>query len=119
MSVLKGAAASALYGSRGSNGVILITTKKGSKRKGIGVNLSFGVTAGTPDKSTLPQYQEEFGQGLGGQGKDPVHPILSFIINPLLLMPLIVDRSDGCRPGNGSSLQRRHDGLQLGCFCAR
>ena len=68
MSVLKGAAASALYGSRGSNGVVLITTKKGSKRKGIGVSVNTGITAGTPDNSTLPVYQEQYGQGLGSQG---------------------------------------------------
>ena len=37
MSVLKGAAATALYGSRAANGVIMITTKKGTIRKGIGV----------------------------------------------------------------------------------
>jgi iron complex outermembrane receptor protein len=40
-SVLKGGAASALYGSRGANGVILITTKRGRKQKGIGVTYSF------------------------------------------------------------------------------
>lgn len=39
--VLKGGAASALYGSRGANGVILITTKRGKKQKGIGVTYSF------------------------------------------------------------------------------
>ena len=38
--VLKGASAAALYGSRAANGVILITTKKGSKRKGIGVEFN-------------------------------------------------------------------------------
>lgn len=45
MSVLKGAAATALYGSRASNGVIIITTKSGSKQNGIGVsyNGSFGI----------------------------------------------------------------------------
>lgn len=44
MSVLKGAAATALYGSRASNGVIIITTKSGSKQQGIGIsyNGSFG-----------------------------------------------------------------------------
>jgi TonB-dependent SusC/RagA subfamily outer membrane receptor len=68
MSVLKGAAASALYGSRGSNGVILITTKKGSKRKGIGVTLNAGATAGTPDQSTMPVFQEQYGPGIGSQG---------------------------------------------------
>ncbi|MCD4729094.1 MAG: TonB-dependent receptor plug domain-containing protein, partial [Bacteroidales bacterium] len=39
--VLKGGAASALYGARGANGVILITTKRGKKKKGIGVSYSF------------------------------------------------------------------------------
>ncbi len=38
MTLLKGGAASALYGSRGANGVVLITTKRGSHRKGIGVS---------------------------------------------------------------------------------
>jgi TonB-linked SusC/RagA family outer membrane protein len=63
ISVLKGAAASALYGSLGSNGVILITTKRGSSRKGVGVTASFGVSAGSPDKSTLPSYQTQYGEG--------------------------------------------------------
>jgi len=40
-SVLKGGAASALYGSRGANGVILITTKRGRKDKGIGVTYNY------------------------------------------------------------------------------
>jgi TonB-linked SusC/RagA family outer membrane protein len=69
ISVLKGAAASALYGSRGSNGVILITTKRGSRlNKGLGVSVNFGVNAGTPDKSTLPQYQTQYGEGYGASG---------------------------------------------------
>lgn len=66
VSVLKGAAASALYGSRASNGVILITTKKGSKRNGIGVTLSYGATLGSFDNSTLPTYQTQYGEGYGG-----------------------------------------------------
>ena len=40
VSVLKGAAASALYGSRGANGVILITTKKGKVKKGVGISVN-------------------------------------------------------------------------------
>jgi TonB-dependent SusC/RagA subfamily outer membrane receptor len=40
ITVLKGASAAALYGSRAANGVILVTTKKGSSRKGIGVELN-------------------------------------------------------------------------------
>jgi iron complex outermembrane receptor protein len=40
VTVLKGSSAAALYGSRAINGVILITTKKGHERKGLGVNVS-------------------------------------------------------------------------------
>lgn len=63
VTVLKGAAATALYGSRSSNGVILITTKKG--RKGLGVTLNSGVTFGSVDKKTLPVYQKQYGAGYG------------------------------------------------------
>lgn len=59
--VLKGAAATALYGERASNGVILITTKKG--RRGLNVTINTGVTAGRIDKSTFIKYQKEYGGG--------------------------------------------------------
>ena len=65
VSVLKGAAATALYGSRGSNGVVMITTKKGSKKDGYGVSFNSSFTSGTVDKSTLPTYQKEYGAGYG------------------------------------------------------
>jgi TonB-linked SusC/RagA family outer membrane protein len=61
ITVLKGAAA-ALYGSRGANGVIIITTKKGSKDN-FGVTVNSGVTWGTIDKSTMAKYQKEYGAG--------------------------------------------------------
>src|ERR1700744_2482597 len=61
--VLKGGAASALYGSRGSNGVIVITTKRGSTRRQGSVSASAGVSVGSLDKSTLPSYQTTYGQG--------------------------------------------------------
>ncbi|MFT3700796.1 MAG: TonB-dependent receptor plug domain-containing protein [Agriterribacter sp.] len=48
VSVLKGSAAAALYGTRAVNGVILITTKKGKARKGIGVSVSQSVTVTDP-----------------------------------------------------------------------
>jgi TonB-linked SusC/RagA family outer membrane protein len=63
ISILKSAAATALYGSRGSNGVVLITTKKGTKRKGLGVSVSSGVNIGAIDKSTFIKYQNEYGAG--------------------------------------------------------
>ena len=62
--VLKGAAATALYGERAANGVILITTKKGRKGR-LGVNVNTGVTVGRIDKSTFIDYQHEYGQGYG------------------------------------------------------
>ena len=74
ISVLKGAAASALYGSRASNGVILITTKKGRARSNLGVTANFGITAGSPDRSTLPTYQTDYGQGYGSAGNSPAQP---------------------------------------------
>lgn len=66
MSVLKGPAASALYGSRASNGVILIKTKSGKSQKGIGVEYSSNVTAESALK--LPKYQTVYGQGNGNGG---------------------------------------------------
>ncbi len=68
VSVLKGAAATALYGSRAANGVILITTKKGTVSSGVKVpkvRVSSNVTWSTVDKSTLPTYQKEAGAGYG------------------------------------------------------
>jgi len=61
INVLKGAAASALYGSRAANGVIMITTKKA--RQGLGITLNSGTTVGQIDKSTFVKYQQEYGAG--------------------------------------------------------
>lgn len=64
MSVLKGGAASALYGSRAGNGVILITTKSGRQRDGSGINYS--ATFGMENIFTKPDLQQSFGQGANG-----------------------------------------------------
>ena len=64
MSVLKGASAAALYGSRAGNGVILITTKKGSKSEGLGVTFSASVSV--EDVFMKPERQTLFGQGSDG-----------------------------------------------------
>ena len=61
MTVLKGAAATALYGSRASNGVIMIQTKKA--KKGLGLSINAGLTVGTIDKSTFATYQNQYGAG--------------------------------------------------------
>lgn len=65
INILKGAAASALYGSRAANGVVMITTKKGTKRKGIGVSFSTSATASRINKNTFIEYQKEYGAGYG------------------------------------------------------
>jgi len=71
INVLKGAAASALYGSRAANGVIMITTKKGSKKKGLGVTINSSIMVGTVDKETLPKFQHKYGAGYGpGYGEN-------------------------------------------------
>ncbi|MDN3691362.1 TonB-dependent receptor plug domain-containing protein [Chryseobacterium tructae] len=69
INVLKGAAASALYGERGSDGVILIVTKngRGNNDGSWGVTLTSGITAGFVDKSTFPTYQTKYGAGYGGE----------------------------------------------------
>ena len=71
INVLKGAASTALYGSRGSNGVILITTKKGKKAKGLGVSVNSAITFGNVDMETLPVYQDKYGAGYGPFYDDP------------------------------------------------
>lgn len=64
MTILKGAPAAALYGSRAQNGVIMITTKTKGKGKGIGVSYNLNYTNESPIDFT--DYQTEYGQGEGG-----------------------------------------------------
>ncbi|GAA4311105.1 SusC/RagA family TonB-linked outer membrane protein [Compostibacter hankyongensis] len=61
ISVLKGAAATALYGTRGANGVVLITTKKGGNGGHFGVNYSLNIQ--TDRVYILPKYQNRYGGG--------------------------------------------------------
>lgn len=61
ISVLKGPAAAALYGGRGANGVILITTKKGAKNKGLGIEYNF--TYKTVHPYRFLKEQNEYGTG--------------------------------------------------------
>ena len=67
VNVLKGAAASALYGSRAGNGVIIITTKKGKRAKGLGVTINSNAQVGFVDKSTFGDFQKSYGAGYGGE----------------------------------------------------
>jgi TonB-linked SusC/RagA family outer membrane protein len=75
VSVLKGPGAAALYGQRGANGAIIITTKSGSaKRKGWGV--TFNSNASIENVNRWPDLQYEYGQGLDG------NPYYSFGVSP-------------------------------------
>ncbi|MBP5558342.1 MAG: carboxypeptidase-like regulatory domain-containing protein, partial [Bacteroidales bacterium] len=66
MTVLKGAAATALYGSRAANGVIVITTKQGSKGAGKNYTLAYSGGLEARQVSTYPIYQNSYGQGWNG-----------------------------------------------------
>ena len=70
ISVLKGPSATALYGTRAQNGVILITTKKGRARKGIGVELNSNYVVERP--LVLYDFQQEYGQGDRGEAPTTV-----------------------------------------------
>lgn len=65
MSVLKGAAAAALYGFRAKDGAIVITTKSGTKNKGIGLEYNMNYTLDRAVDET--DFQYEYGQGEGGE----------------------------------------------------
>jgi len=65
MTILKGAAATALYGNRAANGVIIITTKTGEIHKnGIGIEYNGGVQGETVLR--YPEMQNDFGMGWSG-----------------------------------------------------
>lgn len=101
ITVLKGAAATALYGSRAANGVILITTKKG--RKGLGISVNSGVTIGKADKATFPKYQNQYGAGYGSANEygSPDGNFLYFDVDgdgqPDLVTPMGQDASWGAK----------------------
>lgn len=65
MSILKGAAASALYGSRASNGVILITTKSAKNKSALSVELMS--SSDFAEVARIPHLQNDFGQGWNGK----------------------------------------------------
>ena len=66
LTVLKGAAATALYGSRAANGVIIITTKSGKKNGGKNYTVTYSGTVEASRVSLLPEMQNKWGQGWNG-----------------------------------------------------
>ncbi len=86
ITVLKGSAASALYGSKALNGVLLITTKKGRTKKGIGMSVSH--TESFDKAYKLLDLQNQFGGGVSptfakdNQGNDLVDISATYFPNP-------------------------------------
>jgi TonB-linked SusC/RagA family outer membrane protein len=74
MSVLKGASASALYGARAANGVILITTKAGKKGK---IAIDYNLNTVAEQAIDFSDYQYEYGQGQNGRRPDNVTSALN------------------------------------------
>ncbi len=72
MTVLKGATAAALYGSRAKDGVVMITTKNRGTGKGFGVTYNTNFTTDTPLDYT--DFQYEYGQGEGGKRPTTANP---------------------------------------------
>ena len=73
ISVLKGPSATALYGNRAANGVVLITTKKGTSRKGLGIDINSSITF--EEVYVLPNYQNEYGGGYTQDFIEQVDPV--------------------------------------------
>jgi TonB-linked SusC/RagA family outer membrane protein len=80
VTVLKGASASALYGSSASNGVIIVTTKKGTKGK---PRVTFSTTETVETVSYLPKFQNDFGQ-FGGETAPQYPGVFSIGDNPFI-----------------------------------
>ncbi|MGY2134632.1 SusC/RagA family TonB-linked outer membrane protein [Hymenobacter sp. HD11105] len=81
ITVLKGASATALYGSRAANGALIITTKTGSrKKKGLGVTVNSNSSINTVLR--WPEYQYEYGQGTGRSFNAAGEPYYSYGASP-------------------------------------
>ncbi|UAB84655.1 SusC/RagA family TonB-linked outer membrane protein [Zunongwangia sp. SCSIO 43204] len=69
INVLKGPNATALYGQRASNGVVQITTKKGSQSDKLGIQLTSSISFDQVGVSGIMNYQNEYGQGYNGEAE--------------------------------------------------
>ncbi|PZR07608.1 MAG: SusC/RagA family TonB-linked outer membrane protein [Flavobacterium psychrophilum] len=76
VTVLKGAGAAALYGSRAANGALIITTKSGKKSKGLGITVNTGTTFDVIQR--WPDYQYKYGQGTGNSFDADGNPYYSY-----------------------------------------
>ncbi|MEP6928005.1 MAG: TonB-dependent receptor plug domain-containing protein, partial [Ginsengibacter sp.] len=101
ISVLKGGSASAIYGSDGSNGVIIVTTKKGTKGKPV---INYSNTTEIQEIAYLPKLQNKFGQ-YGGELDPSQYPgIVYFPENPFV--PYVPYENQNYGPAfNGSPIK--------------
>ncbi|WP_417354038.1 SusC/RagA family TonB-linked outer membrane protein [Flavobacterium sp.] len=76
VTVLKGAGATALYGSRAANGALIITTKSGKKNKGLGITYTTGATFDVIQR--WPDWQYKYGQGTGNSFGADGNPYYSY-----------------------------------------
>lgn len=95
ITVLKGPNAAALYGSRAANGVVMITTKKGSANK---TSTSISASSTWDKPSILPTYQDQYGQGSAGE------------------FDFVDGAGGGVQDGNDQSFGPRLDGRTTGCI---
>jgi TonB-linked SusC/RagA family outer membrane protein len=111
MTVLKGGASTALYGSRAANGVIIIKTKSGKSTKGVGISINS--TTSFESVLRLPDYQNVYGQGLvdfnfvdgNGNGlRDGVDESWGPAFNGQLLSQFDSPTSNGFRGGDVGNL---------------
>jgi len=84
VTVLKGASAAALYGSRAANGVILITTKSGNGKNKKGLNVSANFSALYDKAWQFPDFQSEFGAGDATGSVDPTNTLSTASWGPKL-----------------------------------
>ncbi|MBB2143857.1 SusC/RagA family TonB-linked outer membrane protein [Pedobacter sp. LMG 31464] len=108
VTVLKGAAATALYGQRAYNGVVIITSKKGTRKAGTSVEINSGVAF--EKTSLLPDYQNEYAGGYTGQFVkfvyDPaIHPVAWAAFNGQNMLDYGADASFGPKI-DGTTLYR-------------
>ncbi len=103
MSVLKGAAATAIYGVRGANGVIVITTKKGTKRKGIGVSVNSAVTF--DEVQNLIPHQQVYG---GGATQSTASGFVEFTENGQPFLAPVYAKDGAWGPKYDPNTQVRH-----------
>ncbi|MBR6842643.1 MAG: SusC/RagA family TonB-linked outer membrane protein [Prevotella sp.] len=77
ISILKGAAATAQYGSEGANGVVIITTKTGKGKNGFGVEFNASLTGNWV--AYMPEYQTEYGPGNAPQSRGTAYDAEGFV----------------------------------------